>query len=262
MNSITGIIITLNEENNIRECIENMKSVCAEIIVVDSESTDATRQIAEELGCRVIIQPYLGDGFQKNVGIPHAANDWILSLDADERLTDEMIDAIKKLDLGSCPEDAFGFPRRNYIGSRWIKHGGWYPDVCVRLFDRRKTKFKEVKQHSFVETQNFRTIKADIIHYSFRNLGELFAKPGRNFSSRGAKIMYEKGKKANAFSPVFHGANAFIRKYIFRLGFLDGIDGVTVALSSGVNSYLKYVKLLEYRRDPKVLAQENFKKIW
>ena len=260
--SITGIVITLNEQNNIRDCIENMQTVCDEIIVVDSNSSDQTREIAAKLGAKVIVQEYLGDGFQKNFALNDASSDWILSLDADERLTPEMIAEIKSMDLKSTKYDAFGFPRRNYIGSRWIKHSGWYPDVCVRLYNRTKARFKEVKQHSYVETKNYKILHGDIIHYSFKNLGELFAKPGRNFSTRSAKIMYEKGKKANSFSPVLHGINSFIRHYIFGLGFLDGIDGFTVSLSSAVNGYLKYAKLLEYYRDPKVLNSENFNKIW
>ncbi len=260
--NITGIIITLNEEHNIGNCIQNMQQVCDEIIVVDSLSSDNTVKIAEELGAKIIKQSYLGDGFQKNVGLAYASNNWILSLDADERLTDEMVSAIKELDLNTTTYDAFAFHRRNYIGSRWIKHSGWYPDVCIRLYNKTKTKFKEVKQHSFVETKNYKIIRSDILHYSFRNLGELFAKQGRNFSTRSAKIMYQKGKKANALSPILHGTNAFIRHYIFSAGFLDGIDGVTVSLSSGINSYLKYAKLLEYQRDPQVLKNENFDKIW
>ena len=265
--SITGIVITLNEQNNIRDCIENMQTVCDEIIVVDSNSSDQTREIAAKLGAKVIVQEYLGDGFQKNFALNDASSDWILSLDADERFPEalnnpEMIAEIKSLDLKSTKYDAFGFPRRNYIGSRWIKHSGWYPDVCVRLYNRTKARFKEVKQHSYVETKNYKILHGDIIHYSFKNLGELFAKPGRNFSTRSAKIMYEKGKKANSFSPVLHGINSFIRHYVFGLGFLDGIDGFTVSLSSAVNGYLKYAKLLEYYRDPKVLNSENFNKIW
>ena len=105
-------------------------------------------------------------------------------------------------------------------------------------------------------------LPSDLIHYSFQNLGELFAKPGRNFSSRSAKIMYQKGKRAHAFSPALHGMNAFVRKYIFQLGLLAGVDGLTVALSSAMNSYLKYAKLLEYQRDPKVLQAEDFNKVW
>lgn len=152
--------------------------------------------------------------------------------------------------------------RRNYIGSRWIKRCGWYPDYCVRLYNRQKTRFKEVKQHSFVDAISPKKLNSDLIHYSFKNLGELFAKPGRNFSSRSAKIMYQKGKRANAFSPALHGFNAFLRKYIFQLGFLEGTDGLTVSLSSAMNSYLKYAKLLEFQRDPKVLQAEDFNKVW
>jgi glycosyltransferase involved in cell wall biosynthesis len=259
---ITGMVITLNESKNITECIESLLQVCSEIIVVDSNSTDNTVELAESLGAKVVTQSYLGDGFQKNVGLDYACNEWVLSLDADERLTDEMVNEIKQLDLKLTMHDAFAFRRRNYIGSRWIKQCGWYPDFCIRLYNSKKTKFAEVKQHASVQAQNPERINADIIHYSFENIGQLFAKPGRNFSGRAAKIMYKKGKRANSFSPFTHGLNAFVRKYIFQKGFLGGVDGMTVALSSAVNSYLKYAKLLEYQRDPKVIENEDFNKVW
>lgn len=259
---ITGIVTTLNEERKIRECIQSLQNVCSEIIIVDSLSSDDTQTIAKEMGAKVIEQSYLGDGLQKNVGIPYATNDWILNIDADERLTPEAIEQIKLLDLNGSQHDAYAFRRRNYIGSRWIKQCGWYPDYCIRLFDRRQTKFAEVKQHASVQASNPKRLDGDLIHYSFDNIGQLFAKPGRNFSSRAAKIMYQKGKRANSFSPFIHGASAFIRKYIFQRGFLGGVDGMTVALSSSINSYLKYAKLLEYQRDPKVLEQEDFNKVW
>lgn len=259
---ITGVVITLNEANNIKECIESMQQVCSEVIVVDSLSTDTTLEIAESLGAKVISQAYLGDGIQKNVGLDYAENDWILSLDADERLTPEMVSEIKKLNLDNTEHDAFAFRRRNYIGSRWIKQCGWYPDFCIRLYNRNLTRFAAVKQHAAVQAKNPLRLNADIIHYSFENIGQLFAKPGRNFSGRAAKIMYQKGKRANSFSPFSHGLNAFVRKYVLQKGFLGGVDGMTVALSSGINSYLKYAKLLEYQRDPKVLEKEDFDKVW
>lgn len=259
---ITGIIITLNESKNIKECIESLQQVCSEVIVVDSESTDNTTQIATNLGAKVINQPYLGDGIQKNVGLDYSTNDWILSLDADERLTEAAIEKIKTIDLCNTSHDAFALRRKNYIGSRWIKQCGWYPDFCIRLYNKNKTRFAAVKQHAAVQASNPCRLDADIIHYSFEDIGQLFAKPGRNFSGRAAKIMYEKGKKANAFSPIAHGLNAFIRKYFFQKGFLGGVDGMTVSLSSAINSYLKYAKLLELQRDPKVLEKENFNKIW
>ncbi|MFC3024237.1 glycosyltransferase family 2 protein [Vibrio zhugei] len=259
---ITGIVITLNEANNIKECIESLQTVCSEIIIVDSQSTDDTQAIAQSMGAKVVEQAYLGDGFQKNVGLPHATNDWVLSIDADERLTPEAIATIQALDLDNTPHDGFAFRRRNHIGSRWVKQCGWYPDYCIRLYNRQKTQFSQVKQHASVQAKNPKELDCDLIHYSFENLGQLFAKPGRNFSSRAAKIMYQKGKRANAFSPFSHGLNAFFRKYIMQRGFLGGVDGMTVALSSAINSYLKYAKLLEYQRDPKVLEKEDFNKIW
>lgn len=259
---ISGNIITLNEEKNIAACIESMRAVCDEIIVVDSGSTDNTIEIAKSLGATIVKQPYLGDGIQKNVALNHTQNTWVLSLDADERLTPEMTQAIQQLDLDSTSIEGYSFRRQNMIGNRWIKQCGWYPDRCIRLYNTDKTRFADVKQHAKVQTKNIKNIDADIIHYSFNNIGELFAKPGRNFSGRAAKIMYAKGKRANSFSPFTHGLNAFIRKYIFQKGFMGGVDGMTVALSSAVNSYLKYAKLLEYQRDPSVTKQDDFNNIW
>ena len=259
---ITGIIITINESNNIADCIQSLRQVCNEIIVVDSLSSDDTVTIAESLGAKVIVQSYLGDGIQKNVGLNYASNDWILSIDADERLTTEAVQAIQSLNLNSTSHDAFAFRRRNYIGKRWIKQCGWYPDYCIRLYNQKKTRFADVKQHASVQAENPLRLNSDLIHYSFENLGQLFTKPGRDFSKRAAKIMYKKGKKAHAFDPALHGLNAFFRKYIFQRGFLGGVDGMTVSVSSAVNSYLKYAKLLEFQRDQSVLEKEDFDKIW
>ena len=196
--------------------------------------------------------------FKKNVALAHVKNDWVLSIDADERVTEDMAQAIAQLTLDQHCEDAFTFRRRNMIGERWIKQCGWYPDRCIRLYNKNVARFADVKQHAAVKAKTVKHINADIIHYSFRNIGELFAKPGRNFSGRAAKIMYHKGKRANAFSPFLHGLNAFLRKYIAKRGFLGGVDGFTVSLSSAVNSYLKYAKLLEFQRDPSVTKQDDF----
>lgn len=262
MMKISGNIITLNEEKNIADCINSMKQVCDEIVVVDSGSSDNTVKIARELGATIITQKYLGDGIQKNVALEHITTSWVLSLDADERLTADMVNQIKALNLQSEAFESYSFRRRNMIGSRWIKRCGWYPDRCIRLYNKDKVRFADVKQHSKVVSKKVKHLNSDIIHYSFKNIGELFAKPGRNFSGRAAKIMYLKGKKANSFSPFLHGANAFIRKYFFQRGFMAGSDGLTISLSSAINSYLKYAKLLEYQRDPTVSDQDDFTNIW
>lgn len=259
---ITGIVITLNESKNIAACIASVRQVCDEVIVVDSLSTDDTAELAKQAGAKVILQAYLGDGQQKNVGLAYARNNWVLSVDADERLTEGMVEAIRGLDLATTKHDAFAFRRRNYIGSRWIRRCGWYPDYCIRLYERTKTCFADNSQHSTVQARNVGKIEADLIHYSFEDVGQLFAKPGRNFSGRAAKIMFQKGKRANSLSPFVHGVSAWVRKYVLQAGFLAGVDGMTVAISAAVNSYLKYAKLLELQRDPQVLQRTDFSKVW
>lgn len=259
---ISANIITLNEEENIAECINSAAQVCNEIIVVDSGSVDNTVNIAESLGAIVVRQPYLGDGIQKNVALKYVTNEWVLSVDADERLTSEMVSAIKHLKLNENKYDSYAFRRRNMIGSRWIKECGWYPDYCTRLYNHPLVRFSNVKQHASVKSNNTLKLDADLIHYSFENIGQLFSKPGRDFSGRAAKILYQKGRRTTASAPFFHGLSAFFKKYLLQYGFLGGVDGMTVAISAGLNSYLKYAKLLEYQRDPKVLNKEDFNKVW
>lgn len=259
---ISGIVTTLNEEHNIADAIKSLQQVCDEVIVVDSHSTDRTIAIAKDLGAHVYSQSYLGDGIQKNVALKYVKNQWVLSIDADERLTPELVEAIKKIDFVNTPYDGFAIRRRNYIGSRWVKSCGWYPDYLVRLYRHNKLRFRDVKQHASVPEVNTTKLKADLIHYRYNNCGELFSKPARNYSTRGAKILYLQGKRANAFTPFFHGAAAFISNYFFRGGIFGGLDGFTLALAISCNSYMKYAKLREYQIDPKVLESEDFSKVW
>lgn len=262
MAKITGIITTLNEEHNIKEAIVSLSQVCDEIIVVDSISTDQTVSIAQSVGAKTYLQPYLGDGIQKNFGIQFASNSWVFSMDADERISPELAEMINKLDLNLTSFDGFAVRRRNFIGSRWVKSCGWYPDHLVRLFKHEQLRFRDVKQHASVPAINTDKLKGDLLHYRYQNLGELFAKPARNYSTRGAKILYLKGKKATPFTPFLHGFSAFFSNLFFKGAILEGVDGFTLALSIAVNSYLKYAKLLEYQRDPKVRENENFDNVW
>ncbi|HQA86423.1 MAG TPA: glycosyltransferase family 2 protein [Bacteroidales bacterium] len=263
MKNITGIITTLNEERNIEEAIRSLQQVCNEIIVVDSLSEDNTVEIAKKAGAQVVLQAYLGDGIQKNVGIKYASNKWIFSLDADERLSEELVQEINKLDFSEGAKyDSYAVKRKNFIGSRWIKVCRWYPDYLVRLFRHDKTRFLDVKQHSSVPPVRMKKLSSAILHYRYKNIDELFAKPERNYSTRGAKILYLQGKKVNAFSPVWHGSVAFIVNYFIRGGFLGGIDGLTLSKAIAHNSYMKYAKLLEYYRDSEIREKEDFEKVW
>ncbi|MCR5822390.1 MAG: glycosyltransferase family 2 protein, partial [Bacteroidales bacterium] len=243
LKNVSGIVTTLNEEANIEACIRSLQQVCDEVVVVDSCSTDRTVELAEAAGARVFTQPYLGDGIQKNVALQYVKNLWVLSIDADERLAPELVAKIRATDFDATPYDGFALRRRNYVGSRWVKACGWYPDYLVRLYRHDRLRFPEVKQHATVPTANTCRWKADLIHYRYKNIGELFAKPGRNYSSRGAKILYLKGRRAHWWSPLWHGAAAFVVNYFVRGGILGGIDGLTLSKAVALNSYLKYAKL-------------------
>lgn len=262
MKAISGIITTLNEEQNIEAAIRSLQRVCNEVVVVDSCSTDRTVEIATACGAKVYTQFYLGDGIQKNVALCYVSNVWVLSIDADERLTDELVMTIEQIDFDTTPYDGFAVRRRNYVGSRWVKSCGWYPDYLVRLYRHDKLRFCETKQHSHVPTENSKRLKADLIHYRYRNIGELFAKPGRNYSSRGAKILYLQGRRVNAFTPMWHGVSAFLVNYLLRGGWRGGVDGLTLSLAVANNSYLKYAKVLEWQRDEQVRREENFDNVW
>lgn len=247
---ITGNIITLNEEKDIEACILSLQKVCDEIIVVDSQSSDKTVEIANSLGAKIIIQSYLGDGFQKNVVLAHASYDWILSIDADERLDDDMVNSILEIKSINEHPQAYSFKRKNYIGNRWIRYCGWYPDVCTRLYNKNFTKFREVAGHSTVEASSVVELKGHIIHYSYENYHDLLYKTNR-FSSRGANMILEKKKTITAFSPAIHFASAFFKKYILQRGFLQGLDGLTISLSASINSYMKYAKAREMQQSTK-----------
>lgn len=262
MTPISGIITTLNEERHIVEAITSLQQVCDEVIVVDSLSNDRTVELAEAAGARVISQAYLGDGIQKNVALDYVKNRWVLSLDADERLTDEAVAFIRDTDLDAAEYDGYAFRRRNYIGSRWVRCCGWYPDWLVRLFRHDRLRFRETKQHSGIPETNTRRVKVDLLHYSYRCTGDLFAKPGRNFSTRSAKVLYLSGKKVRPWTPFLHGTGAFLSNYFLKGGLLGGVDGFSLTLSKALNSYLKYAKVLEWQRDAKVRQSEDFEKIW
>ena len=259
---ITGIITTLNEEKNIVECIQSLQKVCDEVIVTDSLSIDKTCELAREAGAKVFLHGYIGDGPQKNLALQHAKNDWVLSLDADERLTDELVDTIKNLDLAATKYDGFAVCRRNYVGNRWVKACNWYPDYLVRLYRKDKLRFIDRKQHAYIPENNTLRLKADIIHYRYKNYDSLFSKPERNYSTRGAKILYLQGKKANAFSPFLHGMAAFVSNYFFRGGVFGGLDGYVLSRAVAHNSFLKYAKLLEYQRDETVRNAEDWDSVW
>jgi glycosyltransferase involved in cell wall biosynthesis len=241
---ITGTIITLNEETNIAACIASLLQVCDEIIVIDSESTDRTVEIARAAGAQVHIQKYLGDGPQKAFGVQFANNDWVLSLDADERLDEDAVAAIKGLDLAMTTVDAFSFRRKNFAGKHWVKAAGFYPDEVTRLYHKQRAGYLPKRAHSSVKAERVRALPAHIVHFTYDDYAHWVQRINQ-LSSRDAWAMYERGVKPSRFAPALHAITAVLRKYILKGGFLQGLDGATVTMTTAFHAYMKYLKLIE-----------------
>ncbi len=250
MEEITGIIITLNEEDNIGDCIDSLRKICSEIIVVDSLSKDNTVKIAESKGARVFLQEYLGDGPQKAFGVKYASNDWIFSLDADERIEEDLEEKILSMNL-SDENIAYSFRRRNFVGSHWIRAAGFYPDYVTRLYNRKTSGYLDRKSHSKVDAPKIKKVKAHITHFTYRDYSHWMERLNW-MSSRDAWAYYEKGKKPNKVRPVISATGAFLKKFIIKGGMFQGVDGITVTLTTIMRAYMKYTKLNEmYEKNDK-----------
>lgn len=240
--NITANIITLNEEQHIEDVIKSVQEICDEVLVIDSLSQDRTCEIAESLGARVIKQKYLGDGAQKAFGAPFAKNDWVLSIDADERLDQNAIEVLKTLDLENTSYDAFSFARKTYVGNAFIKL--WYPDRVTRLYNRTKCSYTTAGGHARVDTDNVKNLDADMLHYSYENYAQMI-KTSHKFITRGAKLSYADGKRASRLDPFIHGVGALFKVLVLKGGAFHGVNGFNVAVISAFSSYMKYALMLE-----------------
>ena len=244
MNKISGTIITLNNETQIETCILSLKSICDEIIVVDSLRFDSTRDIAKKLGAQVIEQDFLGDGPQKTFASTFAKNNWVFSLDADEKLEDDLVKFVKSLDLKNSKYDGYSFRRRNFAGKRWIKAAGFYPDRVVRLYNRKLTNYLDRTSHSFVSVKNEFESDCHITHHTYSSYTEWVEKINF-YSTQSAKTLHSQGVKPSNIRPVTHSIFALLKKLFIKGGIFHGIDGFTVAITTMFNTYMKYIKLNE-----------------
>ena len=247
MHQITGTIITLNAEKHILRAIESLKNVCDEIIVLDSESTDSTREIASSAGAQVFIQPFLGDGGQKKEASKFSTNNWIFSLDADEYLDSDLIDFVKSIDLNSTTYDSYSFRRKNFCGSDWIKAAGFYPDCVTRLYNKNIVNYDTRADHAAVKSLNTYNTKVHIIHNTYDSMEEWVNK--MNFrSSMSAQQLFKDGKQPSSIRPIVKSVFAFFKKLIIKGGLFQGRDGFRVAITTMFNTYLKYTKLNELHK--------------
>jgi len=245
--TLSVIVITKNEEKSIRDCLESV--VWAdEIIVVDSGSTDKTVAICREYTGKVFVTGWPGFGAQKNRALEMATCDWVLSLDADERVTPELQAEIRTAIDYPGNNIAFKMPRlSNYCG-RYMRYSGWWPDYIIRLFRRGRAHFTNdlVHEHLIVHGA-VETLSKPLIHNSFDDLEDVLNKIN-SYSSAGASMMHQKKKKATLASSILHGLWAFVHTYILRAGFLDGREGLMLAVSNAEGTYYRYLKLMMMTR--------------
>jgi glycosyltransferase involved in cell wall biosynthesis len=247
---ISAVIITFNEERNIEDAIRSV-SWADEIVVVDSESTDRTRELAESLGARVIINAWPGFSLQKQFAADNAANDRILSLDADERVTDVLREEIVRLRDAGIMADGYKIPRLSYYMDRPIKHGGWYPDLQLRLFDRRKGKWNGAVIHESVQMEpgsKLQNLRGELLHYSVENAEHHNRMIAERYAPLGAQRMYETGRRTSPVKAVFSAWFAFIRAYFLKAGFLDGFAGFCIAYFAAHHAFMKHLLLIELQR--------------
>lgn len=225
---LSVIIITRNEAVNIRACLDSVR-FADEIIVVDSESTDETPAICRELGAVVLTVPFRGYGHQKNRALDQAHGEWVLSVDADERVPFPLRDEILAAIASANAADGYRVARRNYVGNVWIRHGGWYPDYTVRLFRRNCGRFSERHVHEAVELNGrTATLREALDHHACRDFGQ-FAKRQEAYARLAANDLARRGRRATMLDVWLRPLYTFARSFLLRGGFLDGVNSWKLA---------------------------------
>ena len=244
---ISATIITLNEELNIKAACESV-AWADEIVVVDSGSTDATREVAEACGARVITNPWPGFGAQKQFAVDQSKHEWVFSLDADERVSDELkrlMDSLRgKTDLA----DGYQISRRTYYQGRWIRGGGWYPDRQLRLFKKSKGRWKQRHVHESVTMDpgtRVERLTGDLLHYTLQNAAHHHRMIGERYAPLAARQMFEEGRRTSVLGVAAAGPAAFIRSLILKGGLRDGFAGFTIASFAAHHAFLKHLMLWE-----------------
>ncbi|MGB5279065.1 MAG: glycosyltransferase family 2 protein [Gammaproteobacteria bacterium] len=242
MPNISACIIAFNEEKKIEDCLKSLLPVADEIVVVDSLSTDKTVEIAEKYTDKIIHQKFLGHIEQKNLAVDKASNDWIISLDCDERLSETLQQSILAVKDTLDTADAYCMSRKTFYVYRWLNHC-WYPDIKTRLFNKNTSRWGGTNPHDHIITRgnNIVRLEGDMYHYSFDTISDHLQTIDK-FTEIGADELIRKNKSFNSFSPLTHASWTFIKLYILKRGFLDGFAGLTVSVLSYMHVYIKYSK--------------------
>jgi glycosyltransferase involved in cell wall biosynthesis len=243
--NLSVAIITHNESQNIERCINSVKAIADDIVIIDSYSTDNTAELAKELGARVILQKFLGHIEQKNFAISKAQYPFILSLDADEAIDEKLKQEIITLKNSSKIADGYIINRHNNYCGQWINHGAWKSDLKLRLWDSRKGKWGGMNPHDKFEMDantKITLLEGKILHWSYTSVAQHEGKVDY-FSTIAAKAYHNRGKKSSLFKILFSPLFRFLRDYILKFGFLDGKYGFIIAKLTAKEVYFKYKKL-------------------
>jgi glycosyltransferase involved in cell wall biosynthesis len=250
MPTLSVILITRNEEANLADCLASLEGIAQQIVVVDTNSSDRTLEIAKSYGAAIAQPPdWPGFGPQKNRALDLATGEWVLSLDADERLTPALKSEIVTAIHHSAHVDCFAIPRLSWYCGRFIRHSGWNPDYVDRLFKRGSARFSDDLVHErLITSGQVAKLENPMLHYSFMNYSQVLQKIDR-YSTASAEQAFAKGKTSTPLKAVLHGAWSFFRTYFLRAGFLDGPQGFTLAMSNAQGTYYRYVKLWHLIRE-------------
>lgn len=247
MTSLSVTVITWNEEERLRACLESV-TWADEVVVVDAESTDKTVQVAREFTERIWIRPWPGFAVQKNFALEQARGEWVLSLDADERVTPELRREIEAVIAQGGPADGYAIPRKNIFWGAWVRHGRLYPDYQRRLFRRGRGRFLERAVHESVEIQgSVGRLRAPLLHQSYRNLEEFLQRSNR-YSTLAAEEWIRSGRSVSLADLIFRPLGRFLSMYLLHLGFLDGWRGLLLAGLYAHYVFLRMAKAWEARR--------------
>jgi glycosyltransferase involved in cell wall biosynthesis len=247
---LTVLVPTRNEETNLRDCLESVKWA-DELLVVDSFSTDGTLAIAEEFGARVLQHEYINSAAQKNWAIPQTEHDWVMVLDADERVTPELAGEIRaQLDRPESERAAaYSVYRRTFFFGKEIRHCGWDTDSVIRLFNKKLARYPERWVHANMEVDGrVEELKTRLLHYTYSSMDQYFEKFGR-YTTWSAKDLDEKGRRAGFLNLVGRPIFRFAKMYFLRLGFLDGVAGAVLCGLAACSVFTKYAKLWEMQRE-------------
>lgn len=249
---ISAVIITFNEEDRLPDALASLRGVADEIVVVDSNSSDRTAEIARQAKATLYQNRFEDYGQQKNFALQKAGNDWILNLDADERVSDELKESICALKEKEPPDNvaAFAIKRKTFYLGRWIRHSAWYPDRKVRLFRKKGAAWQGRIHERLLVDGTVSPLAGDILHFTYRDISDHIRRLNR-YSTFLAEEIVRSGKNFLLLRLLVLPPVTFLRHYLWRLGFLDGFAGLVIATVSSWGTAMKYFKAMAMKREPR-----------